>query len=107
MKSGKQWIKVKTYDDEDNVQEFLIKVEYEYEAGYYYEGRYEEGYSRIDVLEYPNGINEDQKKQIDESVIDMWDDILIGNDDDEAEMRAEAQREEEILKDIDTSFLNP
>lgn len=107
MKKGTEWRRVKVYDDEDNCQEYFVKLEYEYEGGYYEDGRYHDGYSRIEVLQYPEGISEETKKDINEVVQFMLEEILNDNDDDENEYRKEAERENEICNNIDNSFLNP
>lgn len=77
---GTTWLNVKLYDDEDNVMEYPVMVQWQLITGNFGEG----GEWHTNIVKYPEGISEETKAKLRTEVHYMQEDIMgIGYDLDE------------------------
>lgn len=109
MKSGSIWYELKFWHDDDDYTPYRVKIAYEIEPGHYEDGRYYDGYSILEIEEYPDGASESLKASLRDKVDELSDYILmdISDNEEDYEHKIEAERENKICNDIDNSFLNP
>lgn len=103
MKQGTTWIKWALHDENDNFVWLTLKVAYEYEAGWFEDGVYNEKHQKIEVLEYPENITDEIKAKIDAELPDILDYLLDDVDESERDFDNyyEAKRDEKINNYID------
>jgi len=77
---GTTWLNVKLYDDEDIAVEYPVMVQWECVSGIMGEG----GEWYTNIVKFPDGISEQIKKELNNEVHNMQEDIMgIGYDTDE------------------------
>lgn len=86
MKSGSIWYELKFWHDDDDYTPYRVKIAYEIEPGYYEDGKYHDGYSTLEIEEYPEGASDILKASLRDGVSEMFDHILMDiSDSDEYE----------------------
>lgn len=80
MIKGTAWADVQVWHDDDEPTEYRVKVAYEYEYISNDDPYYQEIYEKVEVIEWPEGINETTKKMINNKLGDVLADILENDD---------------------------
>lgn len=81
MKKGTTWHEFKFWHDEDDYTPYRAKISYEIEPGYYEEGRYFNGSTSLEIVEYPEGADETLKAMLRDKLSEESGWILLGLED--------------------------
>lgn len=85
MIQGTQWTTVRAWHDEDDYTDYKVKVAYEYEFITNPDPFYQQIYSHIEVVEWPEGVTETAKKMINHRLNDVLTELLQEDDEDNYE----------------------
>ena len=89
MIRGTQWTTVRVWHDDDEPTDYKVKVEYEYEYISNYDPFYQQLHSHIEVVEWPEGVNDVTKAMINHRLKDVLAELLEDDDLDEWEQSYE------------------
>lgn len=89
MIKGTAWTTVRVWHDEDDSHDYHVKVEYEYEYITNHDPFYQEVRSHIEVIEWPEWINDTTKAMINHRLNDVLAELLESDDSDEYEQSYE------------------
>jgi hypothetical protein len=92
MKKGTTWYEFKFWHDDEDYTPYRAKIRYEIEPGYFEEGRYFQGSTMLEIIEYPEDASDLLKATLRDKLSEECDWILLSLEDNEDSYETDKDR---------------